>query len=77
MTEDELAETSEVRLLLESGEFRRIREGLNTGLGEFAEAAGMTKGSLSRYERGLRRPRPGEAKRLARTLRRLLGATGE
>lgn len=68
----ELAEVAEMRRTFANGMAREIRVSLGVPLAEFASAAGVGKGTLSRYERGLRSPRPPEALRCKRVFGTLL-----
>ncbi len=74
MTSNELATVAEVRRIFADGTFREMRRSLGISLGEFAASARIGGGTLSRYERGIRRPAPAEAIRCAHTLLTVLGA---
>jgi transcriptional regulator with XRE-family HTH domain len=67
----EVEEVVWARRLARSGGARVIREGAGLSASEVARLIGVTPGAVSRWERGLRVPRSGEAERWAQLLRRL------
>jgi transcriptional regulator with XRE-family HTH domain len=60
-----------VRRLASNGGARAIREGAGVSASEVARLIGVTPGAVSRWERGHRIPRSGDAERWAQLLRRL------
>lgn len=63
MTPDELVRMARCRELALSGQAREIRETARLSLSELADACGVDEGTLSRWERGQRRPRSAVALR--------------
>ncbi len=57
-----------------SGAGREIREEAGLSLAEVAHAVGVDKGTLSRWERGLARPRRSQALRYEEVLREVVKA---
>jgi DNA-binding XRE family transcriptional regulator len=70
----QLAELSRLRALARSGDARRLRERAAIGLCEMAKVVGVDPATLSRWERGVGRPRGRAASRWARELAQLGGA---
>jgi hypothetical protein len=73
MDENELVIVAETRRRLTTGEARRIRLDRGVRVVEAAAAAGVTPGTLGRWEAGLRNPRAPEALRYGRVLDALAG----
>jgi transcriptional regulator with XRE-family HTH domain len=63
MTPDELVRMARCRDLASSGKAREIRAQARLSLAELAQACGIDEGTLSRWERGQRRPRSAVALR--------------
>jgi transcriptional regulator with XRE-family HTH domain len=60
-----------VRRMAKTGTARHIREEAGLSLAEIADAAGLHKTTVFRYEHGLRRPRGEAAARYLRVLEEL------
>lgn len=67
----ELRQVVWLRSLCRSGMARPLRQAGCVGLGEAAQASGVAKSSVSRWERGLQQPRGDAAARYARWLEAL------
>jgi DNA-binding transcriptional regulator YiaG len=65
-----------VRQVAADGTARSIRENARLGLGETARAVGVAKGTLSKWERGLQRPRGAAAARYVALLAELAQIDG-
>lgn len=65
------------RAAFANGAAKALRVAARLSLREVAAAAGVSAPALSRYERGLRRPRAAEAERLGRILRELARGSGK
>lgn len=63
MTPDELVRMARCRDMTSNGRARAIRETARLSLAELALACGVDEGTLSRWERGHRRPRAAVALR--------------
>lgn len=61
MDTKDAAQLAWLRSVLESGVARSIRVSNRLSLGNVAEPTGLDRSAISRYERGLRRPRPSPA----------------
>ena len=71
MSLDEMVLVSRVRALARTGAARAYREEAHIGLREMARMLGADAGMLSKWERGVHSPKPGEALAWAEALRRL------
>lgn len=69
---DHLQELTWIRELARTGRARTIREAARISGPEMAASVGVSAASLSRWERGLRTPRPDSAVRWAEALRKVL-----
>lgn len=75
MAVSDLLERVQSRRRLPEPRLRRlIREGARVSLGDIAEALGVTRSAVSRWEHGLREPRDGVLERYADLLDRLTSA---
>lgn len=63
MSPDEIVRMARCRELTANGRAREIRERARLSLAELATACGVDEGTLSRWERGQRRPRSSVALR--------------
>ena len=63
MTPDEVVRIARCREVSANGRARSIRETARLSLAELAEACGVDEGTLSRWERGQRKPRSAVALR--------------
>ena len=73
MVPSELIALSRLHALLQSGGARAIRVAAGLSLAAVAGPVGVSAAALSRYENGLRRPRPAVALRYLRVLESLTG----
>jgi DNA-binding transcriptional regulator YiaG len=73
MKASELNDLAQVRALMSSGVARSIRESKSITLGEAAQASGIAKSTLSRWERSQRQPTGKAAIRYMKGLRSLMG----
>lgn len=70
--QNDLATVAWVRRALRTGAARSIREASGTTLGELARAIEVSPSAVSRWERGIRTPRPDDAERMAGALKALM-----
>lgn len=71
MEADELVRMARCREMASSGRARAIREKARLSLSEMAQTCGIDEGTLSRWERGQRRPRAAVALRYLAVLEAL------